>query len=402
MTSVSSSRQAFREEVYSRRASFTSQELGFLSGLMVDGTEDEIARAAKRVSDISLFATGESHNEAVDEARSSFGSDRRRQSLALRRQSQVHTQIWKAHEGGLALSRQSSRRSLDNDKERDVVRCRRGSLVVGRRASSMVKRIPPHSALSADARRTLLKTGGSARRGTIPGNPPAAQTRRASRAAGSASFSLSDQTRRPSGTSLVGFLEGHDASVGGPWGGMQEEVEDKKMSDEDLATPSQWAKLLMRRASIGAYDGEGFEVGMFAQSVQDDERVEQDKTDVEVVDEEGLVKKSHNSFVMRRASVNYYGGEGMEIADWDAEEEEEMRRETLDKFLMTAHEHHPHSMAFLSEEPNAAFKHRRASFDESQSLDREKSFPEVTRAIQRSLSEDELSSTLTVDRGKYA
>lgn len=191
-----------------------------------------------------------------------------------------------------------------------------------------------------------------------------------------------------------------------PWGGMQEEVEDKKMSDEDLADSAQWAKQLqMRRASIGAYDGEGFEVGMFVQPVQEDDNMVESgtTTDVEEEEEEGLLKKSNHSLIMRRASVNYYDGEGMEIADWDAEEEEEMRRETLDKYHASVHEHHPHSMAFFSEEPNAASKHRSASFDESQSLDREESFPQVqaaARAIQRSLSEDELTSMLTANRGK--
>jgi hypothetical protein len=441
MTSVPRSSQTFHQEVNSRRTTFTPQELGFLMGLIVDGTDEEIARATERVSDGSLFAVGESHDEAGDESSRSFGSDRRRQSLALRRQSQVHTQIWKAHEGGLALSKQSSRRSLmvrsgssssiripanksgtgsfhsslnssgfdalndkgegldDDAKDPAFVPDRRGSLVVRRRASSIFKKTPQ---LAADARRR------SALRVSSTGGRPS--NRASGGAAGVAALRHSSQSQR---SSCISIPEGHEATEGSPkhpatlWGSMQDDVEDKKISDEDLVASAQWAKQIqMRRASAGGYDGEGFEVGMFVQPVQEDGMVESESETIEEEEdgEDGLVKEPHHSLIMRRASVNFYAGEGMEIADWDAEEEEEMRRETLDQYHVSAHEHHPHSMAFFSEEPNTALNLLSASFDESQSLDREESFPQAmaaARVIQRSLSDDELSSMLTVNRGKY-
>ena len=133
-------------------------------------------------------------------------------------------------------------------------------------------------------------------------------------------------------------------------------------------------------------------MGVF-DSVQ--EETSESETNEDEEDKAKEKRKQQHAMFMRRASVNVYHGQGMEIADWDAAEEEEVRRETLDKYN---HDGDPHTTTFFRSE-DIGQKQRSASFNESMSLGREVNFPEAG-VIQRSLSEDELSSMLTVIRGK--
>ena len=110
--------------------------------------------------------------------------------------------------------------------------------------------------------------------------------------------------------------------------------------------------------------------------------------------------------IMRRASVNVYNGAGMEISDWDAQEELEERRDFLEAYRKHYHAGAPSSSTYVKSrsDPDTAasslpFLWRSQTFDERHSIDRDDCLPHLPESpftLYRSLSEDELSSMLLV------
>ena len=149
----------------------------------------------------------------------------------------------------------------------------------------------------------------------------------------------------------------------------------------------------------------------FLHQVQEDGAMSESETFEDNDDEEEELyppesqRSLSSAMIMRRASVNVYNGEGMEIADWDLQEDlEEQRRESLENWRHAAH-HISQVLEDDEEEPSCSI-FMSASFDETQSEDRLVQFPGPTRGpgtLQRSYSEDELSALLTehLYRGKF-
>ena len=221
------------------------------------------------------------------------------------------------------------------------------------------------------------------------------------------------------------------------WNGTNLTEEDKKMSEEEMAKMSkdeqekvqeesqQQMPVLIRRASVNNYGGEGMEIegAGFLGFVREEEEEAfsaaadlnesvatiEDK-DVSALpptsDEEKPNFEEQPAMVMRRASVNVYNGAGMEISDWDAQEDLEERREILDAYR----QHHQVAPAPAISDANSKNISTNAaplslllgmshSFDACQSVDRQDCLPHLEVSpfkLYRSLSEDELSSTLLV------
>jgi len=144
-----SSRDGLRRQLVKRRQSLTPRETAFLEELCVRGNEIEVQIATENLQDEQLFFadenvegwnsekiqvgreasitsyTSERHSSemssgSIGEERpssavmseSSMGSTRRISMLQTRRKSELLGGIWKAHENGIAVSKQSSRRSM--------------------------------------------------------------------------------------------------------------------------------------------------------------------------------------------------------------------------------------------------------------------------------------------------
>jgi hypothetical protein len=236
---------------------------------------------------------------------------------------------------------------------------------------------------------------------------------------------------------------------------LSEEMEDKKMSDEEESAkqqrqeeelPSWQSGLSFRRASVSSYEGEGMEISAFLDDVdmtehdvEEDELYEEEEPTEEMSqlstydeEDEGLHLQSftddqselstapttrrrrlsngsaaHVPMIMRRASLNVYGGEGMEISDWDAQEHMEMRRATMENYRGTNHHSHTNSFVglpfgdYVVVQANTIVAS--ASFDETKSVARQTSLLERhVQRIPRSFSEDELSSLLVARKNsKY-
>jgi hypothetical protein len=142
------SRRSLRREIEKRRRTLTAQESSFLEELCVKGNEIEVQVATETLMDESIFfaadfgmddsantwrsepyklrtLTSEVSIASLPEncglpqvafdssgSLSNLGSERRQERLQWRRESQVFGQIWKAHQNGLAVSQNGSRRSL--------------------------------------------------------------------------------------------------------------------------------------------------------------------------------------------------------------------------------------------------------------------------------------------------
>ncbi|CAB9517398.1 Oxidation resistance protein 1 [Seminavis robusta] len=513
------SREEFRKELNLRRASLTPQELGFLNNLVDDGTEDDIKKATKRLSDPYLFSMDEdsSDDDADDEreeksekdeenkdsppileskssngdistasAIGQEGSARRRELLEKRRGSVFHSQIWKAHEGGLAVSKQSSRRSLlvrqgssfalrqgqegsdafsrqssrrslmsrgpevsanfSRQSSRRSLMCRSGSSFSLRSSTHSIRRsqrrqdslaslrsisargnlgalsdsdpdldsddsdddddkeeeedldrsaetfgsapteaanrmLPP---LPTGGRRDMLTKSGSYRRVTVAGGARTVQKRRSSTlSAGSRSRRHTFQSQRSTSSNLV-----------------------------DIPEEKPRVQLKKQMSPPFSYEGEGIEVGVFLEHEECDEEEEEEEvmSELETMDdadekEAEAERARHHTMVMRRASVNLYNGVGMEISDWDAQEEMEGRRNCLEKYHPSVVNDSVHTSAFFAQAEEPALLQKSATFDETQSEDRDVGFPEVEETlatIQRCYSEDELASTLAVNRERRA
>lgn len=137
-----SSRGSLRQSMLKRESSLTLSERKYLSELCDNGNEVEVQLAHKRLQDDDLFFDGNtidgarrdsssSHNipdfslmdnvsdpsihdlsEHLPETSSSYGSGRRQQTLEERRRSPILGQIWRAHENGMLVTKEASRRSL--------------------------------------------------------------------------------------------------------------------------------------------------------------------------------------------------------------------------------------------------------------------------------------------------
>jgi len=150
------SRNALRQGIVQKRASLTTQEVGFLEELIINGDEIELTLARETLADESIFfhypeksettdgwgeGTGiKLHTENSDasiigrkitieneellksiplktsqgsftESQTSLGSAKRREHLEARKSSDLHSNMWKAHERGLAVTNCASRRS---------------------------------------------------------------------------------------------------------------------------------------------------------------------------------------------------------------------------------------------------------------------------------------------------
>jgi len=228
------------------------------------------------------------------------------------------------------------------------------------------------------------------------------------------------------------------------WDGtsFSEEKEDKKMSEEDLAKDllhnesihhsrkSCWKDTLeIRRASVGG-GGEGMEISAMLDNFMqeepdamsesetfdydddhDDDDEEQALVSRQALFEQQRLLEEEHAIVMRRASINVYQGQGMEISDWDAQESLDERRENLESLHRRQDEdtigHHRTSSSYLEEAKDIPFNMNiriSVSFDETQSQDRLDSLPKAGKdafMIYRSVSEDELTSFLVAHQCKY-
>lgn len=492
-------RNSFKVVLDLRAGTLTKQEVEFLNGLLHGGSEEEISLASKRLNDTTLFATkSESQDEedAEDEKSAkvspgidltaSFGSSskqsgsaRRRQSLHLRKQSAVHGQIWKAHQNGLAVSVQASRRSIfqkegsirhlalansmkaarqapsaqssvstldftsdcdlddsdsDDEEKTDAPKPKqRPSIGVG--TLSMAKLRDLRGMAYRNTRRgsvhsmrssltSLRSSVSSTRRGSILSiGTTSTTTSSTPMRSNVASLRRSSVERRRSSLQKKGsqrcvpmaIPEGNeqnspksDRRLCRDFPTNQEDKEEKKMNDEEMAQQQEdaWQTLQVRRTSA-TFGGEGMEVDFFhvnsvepSETCEDDDDEEDGNDEIKPMSSTGQKKAmDFHAINMRRASVNIYKGEGMEIADWDLQEDlEEQRRESLDNFRHSTHHTSISEDRVLEDEPVKEIV-KSASFDELQSMDRLEKFPALKQSravLQRSYSEDELSSVLTV------
>ena len=622
--SHSAARESFRKEVHLRRASLMPHELGFLTGLLEDGSELELSRAKLKLCEIVneehthvlktttteevVVTTTTTKSVGVEpppslrasqsapmtpaipppstplrdrQASEGFGSAKRQESLQHRRQSQVHGQIWKAHQNGLAVTQKSSRRSVVLRQEL-VTTTNRILLVAGsstattstqqllsgsanggagssiRRRAASVSLVPGESwftssnnSTSSLNHRELLSRHGSLssigrtrsnsnnslssvgsmgsssntnnhqqeerllmsaslnlrRRHSQNGRkqlPPFLQRRASSGATFTAPHQLrrrnssvssnsnnsgrtkkkgEDKTKATTTTTcgmppfpvrrklssvnsdLLGIPEEGDKtqsfdSVTPPkpslddnnhnkdtkatscsatqldfWNGTNYLTEEeKKMSEEEMdkiskqeqeeETSHQQIPVLIRRASVNNYGGEGMEIegagllglvrvekeevcSVAADMIESEVSVEDD--DLSTLpptssDEQKQNNQQKPAMIMRRASVNVYNGAGMEISDWDAQDDLEERHGILDAYRQYHQVVPTISDANSKSIPSAAgpslpllgMSH---SFDACQSIDRQDCLPHLKEApftLYRSLSEDELSSMLVV------
>ena len=281
------------------------------------------------------------------------------------------------------------------------------------------------------------KDGSITKQATVPHHPPLRHPRRSTLRQLSSSSSglvgIPEEEERKRSRQQQKIIENMrkevQTSASSEWEGtvLPEEMEDKKMSDEEelelfrshsqQSQSTEWLNALqLRRASVSSYGGEGMEIAAtfldyeydqfdMAETVYEDEEKgsdqDMDKTLIEEYEEEltddteGSSSTVKHAAIMRRASINVYGGEGMEISDWDAQEDLEERRETIDTYRLHSIELQP---AF-GENERMAFRPC-VSFDETKSLDRPKEDIVLAKNIPRSFSEDELSSLLTAQRSK--
>lgn len=502
-------RNSFKVVLDLRAGTLTKQEVEFLHGLLHDGSEEEISLASKRLNDTTLFASksgSQDEEDAKDEklpkvpsgigmtfsfgsASKETGSARRRQSLHLRKTSTVHGQIWKAHQNGLAVSVQASRRSIfqkegtishlalangikaarqaapsaqssvstldftsdcdlddsDSDDEektdaskpkqrpslgggtlsmaklrdlrgmayrnnrRGSLHSMRSSLTSLRSSASSTRRgsnLSIGTASTTNSSTPLRSNVASLRRSSMERRRPSLQKKGSQRRVPVAMIPEGNEQNSPkSDRRLCRDFPTDD----------QEDKEEKKMNDEEMAQQQEepWQTLQVRRTSA-TFSGEGMEVDFFHinNSAEPSETCEDDDDEEEGVDELKSVpstaqKKAmdFHAINMRRASVNIYKGEGMEIADWDLQEDlEEQRRESLDNFRHSTHHTSISEHRALEDQPAQQIV-KSASFDELQSLDRLEKFPPLKRGrtmLQRSYSEDELSSVLAVHMHKRA
>ena len=132
----SSSREGLKRHILERRTSLTLSEQAFLDSLVVHGNEIEVQLAMEKLQDEDLFFdyetprhlkyhpdTDTSNSDDEDDIKVprpglldrqfSTGSQRRLQVLEQRRQeSRATSQMWKAHENGIAVTPAGSKISL--------------------------------------------------------------------------------------------------------------------------------------------------------------------------------------------------------------------------------------------------------------------------------------------------
>jgi hypothetical protein len=158
-----SSRVTLRQTLLKRQSSLTSSEQKYLNELCDSGNEVEVQLAHKRLQDDDVFfdsfgllldSKSSVHipdfsliDNDVSEAslfpddaelpdNASHGSERRQQTLEERRRSPVLGQIWKAHESGVVLTKEASRRSL---YRRSTISCKRDLVGIFRNEMDDIK-----------------------------------------------------------------------------------------------------------------------------------------------------------------------------------------------------------------------------------------------------------------------
>ena len=198
-----SSRDGLRRQMLLRRQSLTTQEQSYLAELCDNGNEVEVHLAMETLQDDQLFfdyttprhikyqpppsttSGGGEEDEGDDATRQSpsptsikafdrkaldrqlsVGSSRRHQRLIERRNSSVQRQMWLAHQGGIAVTTNSSRRSITLRRESSIGSSIGGS---GLRTSEVFRSPPRSSSVRGTSPAPPLPT--SARRQTPATKP---------------------------------------------------------------------------------------------------------------------------------------------------------------------------------------------------------------------------------------
>lgn len=143
---TSISREGLRRDLERRRSCLTPIENSFLEDLIVNGNEIEVSLARDRLNDEDVFFDEEAKPEppprtltapgpagratsvdsglieklrdltqdrpSLSRSQSTMQSEQGLKHLTTRRSSQIHQQMWKAHESGIAVSKTASRKSV--------------------------------------------------------------------------------------------------------------------------------------------------------------------------------------------------------------------------------------------------------------------------------------------------
>jgi len=482
--SLSTARKNFQEEVNKRRASLTPRELEFLIDLGRDGSQDNIAQAQGKLCEIpveedkgdldadTLIAMKVPAGVSLTKSVSETGMSRREESLQNRRQSQLHGQIWKAHENGLAVSVKSSRQSVLRRGSSSMSGS--GSINLSKRSPLLINRrqvVSHHDSLtfalyndnnnsnSNNENLKLPELGLSSslnlypqhrscnRRGTLSTFLPFPQSQHTNRHKSISSTTTTTTTTTTtmppkrklseSGSNLLCISEEERRSKDDQvWEGteqdkmigeemskslqtlMQHQEQERKLDhgddeedgnqhykQEDAQNENSWKQglHLIRRASVNDYGGEGMEIDANTNELNfnDSTLITSDSEtcfNKEGKEEETKGKMVDNlqqhTMVMRRATMNVYDGQGLEVSDWDAQEIVEERRDTLDSYR----QQHGTTTSNTNDFLDSVFPFTKSSsFDERLSVERPQSsgiLEEASTALFRSLSEDEISSAL--------
>lgn len=105
-------RDKLRSKIVERRNTLTGSEVKFLENLLIDGSDELVSNATKKLSDEDLFGGGIETIHTKDFS-NRHQSLRRSEVLKKRTKSEIHDKLWRAHEGGLRVSDASSRESIN-------------------------------------------------------------------------------------------------------------------------------------------------------------------------------------------------------------------------------------------------------------------------------------------------
>merc|ERR1712003_226472 len=99
-------RKDLRRSINCRRESFTTKEFKFLTDIALEGNQQEVNLAIKKLTDTDLFF------DIPRKQRDECSQSLKLNGLKTRRKSALHNDIWKAHEKAKAMKRTSKKKDF--------------------------------------------------------------------------------------------------------------------------------------------------------------------------------------------------------------------------------------------------------------------------------------------------